>query len=88
MQDVTAGKTAKLYATVTVCYTDRRGHECEHDAEVTYTYDGDTLRIIKAECDAFNGYDDDIAGELIWQAVSELADEAYAEWLDDVREAA
>lgn len=75
--------TATLYATVSIDYTDNTGRECQHDAEVTYTYDGDELRIIKAECDAFNGWDDDIADELIWEAIAELADEAYAEWLDD-----
>ena len=75
--------TAHLFANVSLSFTDSCGHECEFDAEVDYTFDGETLNITAIKSNALNGYDDDIAEDLIWEAVNDLCDEAYAEWLEE-----
>ena len=76
--------TATLKTTVNVCWETPRHHERDCDVEVDYTFDGDDLRIIGTR---FLGSTDGIGewelDELVWEAVSEDADQEYAEWLAD-----
>lgn len=80
-------KTAKLFATVTIYWINRRGAECDCNVEVDYTFDGaNDLNVIKAcavyvDADTIPDFDD-----LVWQAVSEYADEAYGEWASEYGE--
>lgn len=75
--------TAHLFANVTVEFTNSYCRDVEYDAEVDYTYDGDDLRITAIKCAGMNGYDDDIVADLVWDAINDICDEAYAEWLED-----
>ena len=75
-----------FHTTVTIEYTDNLGREREHEVEVTYTFDGgrdDVPTIIEQRGDCFNGWDDDIADELVWDALCDTCDRDYAEWLAD-----
>lgn len=72
--------TAKLTATVQIELS--TGYE--YEADVIYTYDGDDdLRIVSATCGAYNGYDDAEVDEAIYEALTDICGEAYAEWLAD-----
>jgi hypothetical protein len=74
--------TATLKTTVQIDWQDYRGRDRDAECEVTYTYDGDDLRITDTRFVGFvdGGYDIDLIDELVWNAVSEEADAAYAEW--------
>lgn len=73
--------TAKLETSVNLAWEDRKGCDRDCTVEVTYTYDGSDLRIIAARNDSDLG--DWEFDELLYEAVSEVADEQYAEWLAD-----
>jgi len=75
--------TAHLSTTLTVYWTDR-SHERECEVEVDYTYDGETLKIIKSQAlGNTDSCDDDWYDEQLWEGVSEVCDEAYADWCAD-----
>jgi hypothetical protein len=74
-------RTAHLTATVMIEWQDYRGNDRECEVEVGYTYDGDDLNIGK--CNYLGSVEtigDDELDELIYEAVADLADDAYAEW--------
>jgi glycerate-2-kinase len=74
--------TATLQTTVQIEWQDYRGRDRECELEVTYTFDGDDLRIVSYAAPV-DGYDGDMIDGLVWDAVTEQADEAFAEWLND-----
>ena len=77
-------KQANLFTTVAISYEDFRGYEREAQVEVDYTYDGETLTIVKEYyLDQPTGIGEGDFDELVYEAVEEEAPEAYAEWLAD-----
>lgn len=79
-------RPANLFATVNVSWCDRHWErECE--VEVDYTYDGEVLKIGKCSfLGNTDSADDDDLENQIWEAVEQVCDEAYAEWLADYGE--
>lgn len=70
---------------VLICWEDRKGREWETDVNVTYTYDGSELTIIRQNCaDACYDLSDDQFNELVYEAVADEADERYEEELEAV----
>jgi len=77
-------RTANLFTTVTLEWQDERGRYHDAEVEVDYTYDGEDLNIVKIEAlGNTDSIDDDDFDNQVWEAVSECADEAYAEWFAD-----
>lgn len=75
--------TATLHASIELDWTDSRGHDRLCDAEVSYTFDGDDLRITNVQCAAYNGYDDDLIDELVWERIADIAPDAFNDWQAD-----
>jgi len=77
-----ASKTHTFHTSVCIAFTDSCGFEGEHDVEVSHPFDGgsDNLPvIIETRGNCFNGYDDSVIDDLVWEAICEICDEAYAE---------
>jgi len=77
-----ASKTHTFHTSVCIAFTDSCGFEGEHDVEVTYTFDGgsDNLPVItETRGNCFNGYDDGVIDDLVWEAICDKCDEEYAE---------
>lgn len=73
--------TANLFTTVSICWETPAGYERDCDVEVDYTFDGEDLRIIKAKpIGTPSGVGEWEFDELVWEAVNQEADQAYAEW--------
>ena len=80
-------KAPTFHTTVNIEYTDACGRDHECEVEVTYTYDGaDDLRIVKCVGDCFNGWDESIVEDLIYDAVCDVCGEEYADWEADFGE--
>lgn len=79
--------TANLSTSTTVYWSDERGRERECEIEIDYTFDGESIKLGKRNylgiCDSMD--DDDLDNQL-WEAVEEVCEEAYAEWLADYGE--
>lgn len=74
--------TATFSATVLIAFEDRRGHECDCEVNVEYTFDGkDDLRILSSELLGPANISDWELDELIWEAAFDHAFDAYPEWL-------
>jgi hypothetical protein len=74
---------ANLTTRVNLCWTNQRGHERETEVEVEYTYDGDDLRIVAQTLLAGTDPETDWFDDMVFDAVAEVCDEQYAEWLAD-----
>lgn len=74
--------TASLTANLTWNWQDWRGRDKEADLEVSYTFDGETIRNWQLNYDP--GFDDAEEQRLIDHIEGEYAPEAYAEWLADM----
>lgn len=76
--------TANLFTRIDLDWIDPRGCDRECEVEVDYTFDGETLHIVKTNpIGSVSGIGEWDFDELVWEAVNEVADEAYAEWLAD-----
>lgn len=63
---------------VCICWEDRKGRDWETYVNVTYTYDGSELTIIRQNCaDACYDLSDDQFNELVYENVAAEADERY-----------
>lgn len=77
-------KTANLFTRVIIDWVSPGGYEREVEVEVDYTFDGDELRITKTVLLGMAiGIGEWELEEAVWEAVSDQADEAYAEWVQD-----
>lgn len=66
---------------------DGRNWDCEAYVDVEYTYDGSELTIKSQYTqDPCLGLSDNQFNELVYEAVSDIADERYAEALEDLGE--
>lgn len=82
-----ANPTAKLSGTVLIAFEDRRGHDCDCEVNVEYTYDGeDDLRILSSELLTPANISDWELDELIHEAAFDHAVDAYPEWLADYQD--
>ena len=77
---------ATLTGTVLVAFEDRRGHDCDCEVNVDYTFDGDDLRILKSEVLGPANISDWEMDELIWDAAYDHALDHYPEWLAEREE--
>lgn len=77
-------RTPQLFATVMLEWQDERGRYHEAEVEVDYTYNGEDLNIISTRpLTSTDSIGDDDFDDQVWEAVTDLADEAYAEWEAD-----
>lgn len=77
-------KNVTLNRTVSVTYIGWRDREHEVTVDVTYTYDGDEVCITNQMVrEVPHGISDSMFDELVYEVVSEGADEDYADWLAD-----
>ena len=80
-------RTPQLFATVMLEWQDERGRYHEAEVEVDYTYNGEDLNIINTRpLTSTDSIGDDDFDDQVWEAVTDLADEAYAEWEADYGE--
>lgn len=76
--------TAHLFTRVILCWECPLHREREHEVEVDYTFDGETVKITaQNHIGIATGISDYDLDEMIWEAVCEGADEAYAEYCAD-----
>ena len=69
--------TATLHSDM--CWTDM--HEREHDLELTYTFDGDSLEVVKiAGGPDIADIEWDCVEEAAFNHCGEICDQAFAEW--------
>lgn len=73
--------TAKLFARVNIEWSDWKGRSHDCDVEVDYSYDGDgDIRILGTTDLGHMNCDEHTYDALVFDKVSELADQEYAEW--------
>ena len=76
-------RTAKLSASLTICWETERGYDRDAEVEVDYTFDGEDIEISKWEANTDELSDDEI-DDLIMEQLEDIAPEAYAEWLAEL----
>lgn len=74
---------ANLTTRVNLCWSDLRGHDRETEIEVEYTFDGDDLRLGAQTVLSGTAPEADWFDDMVHDAVAEVCDEEYAEWLAD-----
>lgn len=71
---------AKLNTTVTLTWENRRGCDRDCTVDASYTFDGSDLRIVDINIVGSDDLDDETFDDLLFDALWEVAPEAYAEY--------